>query len=331
MAKISWHSLWLLFCQAVVVVSAVVYVSFVVLRGELFPPSYSSAVSRALPSVVSIYGRDSRGIENSIGSGVIINSAGHILTNYHLIANVGSIEVELKNGESFAAEILGVDPEIDIAVLRVEADGLPAIVPAADHRLQPGDVVFAIGNPFGLNRSATMGIVSAIGRSRLGLHDFEKFIQTDAAINPGSSGGALADVNGRLVGINSALFSRQHGVKPQGIGFAIPAGLAMNAYDELTKQQPAVDNFWGMRVRQISPRLREMISRLEAGDSAYLVSRVWRNTLAAQAAIQVGDVILTINGGLPETMIQAGQVKPTATKILVLRGNEEREVHLRKL
>ena len=324
----NWRSLWVLFTQAVVVFAAAAIVFAVFQRTAQLPDSYSDAVSRALPSVVSIYGRSSDGgsdNDGSVGSGVIVSKDGHILTNYHLIANVGAIEVRLKDGDSHTAVIVGVDPEIDIAVLRITASDLPAIAAANDSQLAPGDIVFAIGNPFGLNRTTTMGIVSAIGRDRLGLHNFERFIQTDAAINPGSSGGALANAKGQLVGINSALFYRQRGITPQGIGFAVPAGLAMRSYERLVAESD--DNgddgdYWGAEIRQMSPRLRDDIVGNKTA-SRLLVAKVRENSPAAVAGVKAGDIVLMLDGDDADKSIESQWLPTAAKRLVVLRGGSE--------
>ena len=160
-------------------------------------------------------------VENSLGSGVIINRDGYVLTNNHVIQGADAIQVSLKDGRSSTATVIGTDPETDIALLKIDLDNLPVITIGDSEQLEIGDVVLAIGNPFGVGQTVTMGIVSATGRTQLGINTFENFIQTDAAINPGNSGGALVDAYGRLIGINTAIFSRSGG--SQGVGFAIPA------------------------------------------------------------------------------------------------------------
>lgn len=325
----NWRSLWTLFAQAVVVFAAAAIVFTVFQRTMRLPDSYSEAVSRALPSVVSLYGRDVDGNDSSVGSGVIVSQNGHILTNYHLIANVGAIEVHLKDGEAHDAEVIGVDPEIDIAVLRIKTDNLSAIPAADDAQLAPGDIVFAIGNPFGLNRSATMGIVSAIGRDHLGLYDIERFIQTDAAINPGSSGGALANAKGQLVGINSALFYRQRGVAPQGIGFAVPAGLAMRSYRRLIAVDNDDNDVWGVEIKRMSARLRDDVAEGKT-DSTLLITKIRADSPARAAGFKIGDIIMELNGGKPEALITSDKLPAAAKTVLVLRGGDEHALTLKK-
>lgn len=325
------RQLWQLFAQAVTIFSAAAVVAAVFMHVMSKPSSYRDAVSRVLPSVVSITGRDEDGADISIGSGVVISRDGHILTNYHLIANAGKIKVGVSNGDFYVPELIGIAPEIDIAVLRINAADLPPAISAAeDGDLEPGDIVFAIGNPFGLNRSTTMGIVSAIGRDRLGLHGVEQFIQTDAAINPGNSGGALANADGKLVGINSALFYRQHGIMPQGIGFAVPAGIAMDAYGQLVGGAAAPAK--GAQLRGLSPRLREEVFGNVHSPiwlQAMLVTRVWRGSAAAAGGLQVGDVVLRINDSSPQQYIEKGALLPDAQRLEVRRGNEEFVLNLR--
>lgn len=323
---------WRLFAQAITVFAAAALVVGVYKQVAGGALSYRDAVSKVLPSVVSIYGRDSSGVESSIGSGVIISRSGYVLTNYHLIANVGEIEIGLKNGDTYLARLIGIDPDIDIAVLKVEADDLPAIGTAEDKSVQPGDIVFAIGNPFGLNRSTTMGIVSAIGRDRLGLHGFEQFIQTDAAINPGSSGGALADTRGQLIGINSALFYRQHGIAPQGIGFAIPVGLVMNSYQRLIREpQPAAGDL-GAEIRALSPRLRaEVMDATHEKTVHYLlVTRVWQGSIAARQGMEVGDIVVSINGAPARSHVHERQLRDTARQLEIIRGKDKFTLNLAK-
>ena len=316
--------LWRLFAQAITIFGAAAVVATVFFHAGDKPLSYSDAVSKALPSVVSVYGRDEHGAEISIGSGVIVGKEGYILTNYHLIANIEKIEISLQNGASYVAKLVGIDPDIDIAVLHVNASGLTAITAADNKALEPGDIVFAIGNPFGLNRSTTMGIVSAIGRDRLGLHGYERFIQTDAAINPGSSGGALANASGKLVGINSALFYREHGVTPQGIGFAIPAELAMNSYGRLVNTVLPEEGLPGAEIRRLSPRLRSEVLGNRSGTISYmLTARVWKNSLAARKGLQVGDIIMRINGDNPQRYIEDGKLLSSARQLEILRNGEE--------
>lgn len=172
--------------------------------------------------------------ENSLGSGVIVSPQGYIITNHHVIESADEIEVALSDGRTLSAKVVGTDPETDLAVLKVESDDLPTITLADPDQSNVGDVVLAIGNPFGVGQTVTQGIISALGRSHLGINTFENFIQTDASINPGNSGGALIDTNGNLVGVNSAIYSRSGG--SMGIGFAIPVSLAKQIMEQIIKQ-----------------------------------------------------------------------------------------------
>lgn len=268
-------SLWLLFAQTVAVLTAATLVWQTFWRVPV--ASYADKLSRALPSVVGIYGRHHADLPSSgtsVGAGVIVG-AEHVLTNYHLIANMAVVEVDV-NGDKRMAEVVGLAPEIDIALLRAPgAKQLPVIEFADDSNLQQGDVVFAIGNPFGLNRSVSMGIISAVGRSQLGLINQEDFIQTDAAINPGSSGGALINASGELIGISSALFARHPEATPQGIGFAVRANVVRRSLqDFLPQSKTPADNPLGAELRPLSERLQEdILDFTPASQPVMLVSK----------------------------------------------------------
>ena len=323
----SVKSLALLFCRAAVVAAAVL-LAWQALRPQ--PPSYRDALARVLPSVAGIYGGQARPhLTDSIGAGVVVD-ARHILTNYHLVANMAEIEADV-NGALYSAELVGVDPEIDIAVLRVEGGKMPPIVFAEDADLQRGDVVFAVGNPFGLNRSASMGIVSAVGRNLADTPHRENFIQTDAAINPGSSGGALANIRGELVGVNSALFARvsSAGGGAQGIGFAVPAVLVRRSLRDFLPQQPSTENPFGAEVRPMSARMhREVLDFTPAATPVMLVSRVWSGTPAAKMDVRPGDIVLEIDGRPAHDLSETGALSPSLQSIIVLRGGERRRLIL---
>ena len=320
----SFKSWWLLFAQAVAILSAAALV------WQLFwrPPqaSYADTLAQVLPSVVGVYGRRAADLppsNSSIGSGVIVG--GYILTNYHLIANMAAIEVDAGGGRHLA-EVVGVDPDIDLAVLRVpEATFLPSIVFADDDDLRQGDVVFAIGNPFGLQRSASMGIVSAVGRKSLGLTLAEDFIQTDAAINPGSSGGALTNTEGELVGINSALFASHSAATPQGIGFAVRAGAIRRSLAYFVSPSPvSEDNAIGAEVRPISERLQDEILDFRPDSKpVMLVSRIWPGTPAAVLGLLPGDIVLQVNGVPPLEVSETGVLPEFLRNITVLRAGEK--------
>jgi len=281
------------------------------------PGSYRDAARAALPSVVHIYttqtvrqqrhpllddpifrhffGERPDGPAQraaGLGSGVIVSPNGYILTNYHVIEGADDIEVSLNDGSTHKARVIGSDPESDVAVLQIKADKLPAITFDRDERVRVGDVVLAIGNPFGVGQTVTMGIVSALGRSHLGINTFENFIQTDAAINPGNSGGALVDVSGNLVGINTAIYSRSGG--SLGIGFAIPASSARDIMEQIIKSGSVTRGWIGVESQEISPELAESFG-LPDTDGA-LVAGVVRGSPADSAGIRPGDVLLAVAG-----------------------------------
>ena len=279
--------------------------------------SFRDAARAALPSVVHIYttqkikqqrhplfedpifrhffGERPEGQEqrnSGLGSGVIVSPNGYILTNFHVVEAADDIQVALNDGKTYKARVIGSDPESDLAVLQIKADKLPTIVFGQTENLRVGDVVLAIGNPFGVGQTVTMGIVSALGRSHLGINTFENFIQTDAAINPGNSGGALVDVNGNLVGINTAIYSRTGG--NHGIGFAIPAASARSIMEQII-QSGAVTRGWiGVEAQEISPELAESFGLPDTEGA--LIAGVMRSSPADAAGIRPGDVLLAVAG-----------------------------------
>ncbi len=279
--------------------------------------SYADAVDRAAPAVVNIYTRtlvrqpanpllndpffrkffnseqlpQRERIESSLGSGVILNEQGYVVTNNHVISGADSIVVALRDGREALAEVVGLDPETDLAVLRIELDDLPSITLASEES-RIGDVALAIGNPFGVGQTVTMGIISATGRNRLGLSTYEDFIQTDAAINPGNSGGALIDAYGNLIGINTAIFSKSGG--SQGIGFAIPSTLARQVMQDLISNGRVIRGWLGIEIQELTPRLAESFG---VGDRpGLIIAGIFRNGPAHQAGLQPGDVLLQIAG-----------------------------------
>ncbi|MBB6082225.1 serine protease DegQ [Castellaniella defragrans] len=282
------------------------------------PFSYADAVARAAPSVVNIYtakhvdvplvplpadpglerflrglpGFTRRESATSLGSGVIVRADGTILTNYHVIEAADAIEVRLRDGRQAAAKLVGADPESDLAVLKIGLPDLPAIAFDPAPSVRVGDVVLAIGNPFGVGQTTTQGIVSAVGRNRLGLNTYEDFIQTDAAINPGNSGGALIDARGELVGINTAIYSETGG--SLGIGFAIPAAAAHHILDEILTYGRVRRGWLGLEPQDITPDLAQAF-RLKDTRGA-IVARVLPGGPAAGAGVRVGDVIRTLDG-----------------------------------
>ncbi len=226
----------------------------------------------------------------SLGSGVIIGPEGYILTNHHVIEAADEIEVALADGRKAPARVIGTDPETDLAVLKADVGDLPAITFGNLQQLNVGDVVLAIGNPFGVGQTVTMGIVSALGRSHLGISTFENFIQTDAAINPGNSGGALVDAAGNLVGINSAIYSRTGG--SLGIGFAIPADLARQVMEQIVRTGSVTRGWIGVEVQDISRELAESF-RLPTTEGT-LIAGVQRGGPADRAGVKPGDILVAV-------------------------------------
>jgi len=279
--------------------------------------SFREAVNRAQPAVVNIFTskqvktprhplmedplfrhffgdqlRENSQRASSLGSGVIVSSSGYILTNHHVVEAADEIEIALADGKKLRARTVGSDPETDLAVLQVQGNGLPAITLGNDGGLRVGDVVLAIGNPFGVGQTVTMGIVSALGRSQLGINTFENFIQTDAAINPGNSGGALIDANGNLVGINTAIYSRSGG--SLGIGFAIPVTSAKQVMEQIISSGSVTRGWIGVEAQEISAELAESF-KLRSTEGA-LIAGVVRGGPADRAGIKPGDILLAVEG-----------------------------------
>ncbi|MBZ0235681.1 MAG: DegQ family serine endoprotease [Deltaproteobacteria bacterium] len=238
--------------------------------------------------------------ERSLGSGVIVSSDGVILTNNHVVDRGDEIRVALHDGRELDAKIVGTDPESDVAVLRVDAKNLPAIEVADSSQIRVGDLVLAVGNPFGIGQTVTMGIISATGRANMGITDYEDFIQTDAAINPGNSGGALVDMNGRLIGINTAIVSRSGGY--QGVGFAIPSNMALQVKDAILGHGKVMRGWLGVTIQNVTEDLAHSMN-LQARRGV-LVSDVTPGSPAAKAGIARGDVILSVNGHATNTSAQ---------------------------
>ncbi|MCP4127620.1 MAG: trypsin-like serine protease [Gammaproteobacteria bacterium] len=286
------------------------------------PASYASAVKRASPSVVNVYttkltvqrnkpffddpviqrffdkrfsAKPRLKRESSLGSGVIISSDGLIMTNNHVIKDAEKIRVVLSDGRNLQAQIVGTDPDTDLALLNTGTKDLHAIQSGDSNTLQVGDVVLAIGNPFGVGQTVTMGIVGATGRSHLGINTFENFIQTDAAINPGNSGGALINAHGQLVGINTAIFSKSGG--SHGIGFAIPVKLAEGVMRQILKHGRVVRGWLGLAGQDMTPELAASFELKET--SGVLISGVLDDGPADRAGIKPGDIISRINSQGP--------------------------------
>ena len=279
--------------------------------------SYNDAVRKAAPSVVSIFtSKEVKRPRNpfmndplfrhffgerfedeaqrafSLGSGVIISPRGYILTNQHVVEAADEIEVALSEGKKLVAKVVGSDPETDLAVLQVDAQDLPAITLAQEENLRVGDVVLAIGNPLGVGQTVTMGIVSALHRTGLRINTFENFIQTDAAINQGNSGGALIDTSGSLVGINTAILSQSGG--SIGIGFAIPVSIAKQVTEQLIATGAVTRGWVGVELQEITPELAESF---KLGTTAgVLVAGVQRGSPAERAGIKPGDIVVSVDG-----------------------------------
>ncbi len=230
--------------------------------------------------------------QQGLGSGVILLEEGYILTSNHVIDGADEIKVALGNeSKTFAAKVVGTDPQTDVAVIKVEGEKLPAATVADSSKLEVGDIVLAVGNPFGVGQAVTMGIVSAVGRGGFGIVEYEDFIQTDASINPGNSGGALVDAEGRLVGINTAILSRSGG--SSGVGFAVPINMARGVMDKIIKQGKVTRGYLGVIIQPITPELVEVMSL--PGLKGALVADVSSNSPAARIGIKPGDVITRLN------------------------------------
>jgi serine protease Do len=231
--------------------------------------------------------------ERGLGSGVVVTKDGYILTNNHVVDGADEIKVTLtRNKQEYTAKVVGRDSRTDIAVLKIEGKDLPFITLGDSDKIEVGDVVLAIGNPFGVGQAVTQGIISALGRGGLGIEEYEDFIQTDASINPGNSGGALVDVEGRLIGINTAILSRSGG--SIGVGFAVPVNLVRNIMDRLLKDGKVVRGFLGIKMGELTPELAREFKASESG--GVLVDDVFEKTAAAEAGIKAGDIIVEING-----------------------------------
>ena len=298
---------------------------------EPAPGSLSTAARKAAPAVVSIntskaavrhprsddpwfqffFGdQDNQQAQAGLGSGVIISPDGYILTNNHVVEGADEIEVTLPDSRRARARVIGTDPETDLAILKIELDKLPVIVLGNSDTLAVGDRVLAIGNPFGVGQTVTSGIVSALGRTQLGINTFENFIQTDAAINPGNSGGALVDVNGNLLGINTAIYSRSGG--SMGIGFAIPVSTAKMVLDSIVKDGQVTRGWIGVEPSELSPELAETFG-VKATEGV-IVTGVLQDGPGAQAGIRPGDVIVRVAGAsinnVPTLLSTVAALKP---------------------
>jgi len=315
--------------------------------GGATPGSFRDAAGRAMPAVVNIL--TSKALRNahpllkdpffrrffgdktppqeqmaSLGSGVIASSDGYILTNFHVIEGADEIEVGLADGRKAAATIVGTDPETDLAVIRIRADKLPVIVLGDPAQARVGDVVLAIGNPFGVGQTVTLGIISALGRNNLHINHFENFIQTDAAINFGNSGGALVDTRGNLLGINSAIYSQTGG--SVGIGFAIPVTTAKTVLDAIVKHGQVVRGWIGVESQDITPELARSFGL--AREQGAIIAGVVRGSPADRAGVQPGDILLAVEGrqiaSTNDMMNRIADLAPGGTaKLTLMRKNRE--------
>ena len=313
------------------------------------PVSYANAVSRAAPAVANLYTTkmvskpshplfddpmfrrffgdnlpQQKRMESSLGSAVIMSAEGYLLTNNHVTAGADQIIVALRDGRETIAQLVGSDPETDLAVLKIDLKNLPAMTLGRSDGIRTGDVCLAIGNPFGVGQTVTMGIISATGRNQLGLNTYEDFIQTDAAINPGNSGGALVDAAGNLIGINTAIFSKSGG--SQGIGFAIPTKLALEVMKSIIEHGQVIRGWLGIEVQSLTPDLAESFGM--NGRPGIVVAGIFRDGPAQKAGMQLGDVILSIDGEPANdgrrSMNQVARIKPSdKVAILVLRNGKE--------
>jgi serine protease DegS len=297
------------------------------------PVSYADAVEKATPAVVNIhtakvithrvhpllkdpifqkffgdsFAKARKEIQTSLGSGVLIGNRGHVLTNNHVIEGADQIQVLLADGRSARAEVVGTDLDTDLAVLHISTNDLPGIVIGDSRRLRVGDVVLAIGNPFGVGQTVTSGIISATGRDHLGITAYEDFIQTDAAINPGNSGGALINTHGELIGINSAIYSKTGG--SMGIGFAIPINLAKGVMTQIIENGYVIRGWLGIEAQDMTPQLAKSIGL--PFKPGMRISMVIKNGPAAEAGLLSGDILVAING---KPIEEASEVMKTISR-----------------
>lgn len=319
------------------------------MRSVMREDSYADAVARAAPSVVNVYttkhvnvplaplpddpvlrqlfgqvpGISRRQATTSLGSGVVVDHDGYVLTNYHVVQAADAIEVALADGRKDTAQVVGADPDTDLAVLKLASlRNLPAAALAPERRLRVGDVVLAIGNPFGVGQTTTQGIVSALERNGLGLNAYENFIQTDAAINPGNSGGALVDAQGNLVGINTAIYSESGG--SLGIGFATPIDIARKVMDEIVKTGGVKRGWLGVEPQDLTPELARAF-QMERDAGGVIIAGMLRDSPAARGGLRVGDIVQTVNGkpvmDTPGLLAAIAQLTPGRRATLgLLRG-----------
>ncbi|MFT3717769.1 S1C family serine protease [Pseudorhodoferax sp.] len=316
--------------------------------GSVAAGSFAPAAKRAAPAVVSIntstaarhpnsndpwfrffFGDRGAEPQAGLGSGVIVSQEGYVLTNNHVVEGADTIEVVLNDARRAQAQVVGTDPETDLAVLKIDLDKLPVMVLGSSDALQVGDQVLAIGNPFGVGQTVTSGIVSALGRNQLGLALYQDFIQTDAAINPGNSGGALVDMSGNLLGINTAIYSRSGG--SMGIGFAIPVSTAKLVLEGIVRDGQVTRGWIGVEPNDLSPELAETFG--VKATSGVIITGVLQNGPAAQAGIRPGDVIAQVAGrpvvNVSELLSSVAALKPgESAPFAVLRRGEQLTVQV---
>jgi serine protease DegQ len=339
---------WLAWRAHVIEVRESVAPSAMPVQAGARPFSFSEAAKKAIPSVVNISATRQLKRRNpmlddpafqrffgerfnlpmetqlSLGSGVIVSREGYILTNDHVVEGVSDIRVTLGDGRTVEGKIVGTDPDTDLAVVRVSVSGLTPMTFGQSDQMKVGDVVLAIGDPFSVGQTVTMGIVSALGRELGPTNPFGSFIQTDAAINPGNSGGALVDVAGNLIGINTLIFSRSGGY--QGIGFAIPVSLAKSVLEQIIETGSVTRGWFGVDVADISSDLAESLGL--KGTRGAIVGAIERGSPAEKAGLRLGDIITTINGRtIPDTstaLNAIAEVPPgKSVPVKVIRRNQE--------
>jgi serine protease Do len=295
----------------------------------------STVKAEAMPQLPGFFGQmfpqmqQGPRVEHGLGSGVIVTKDGYILTNNHVVDGAKEVKVSLQDGRQFTAKVVGRDPKSDIAVVKIDAKDLPVVAMADSEKVQVGDVVLAVGNPFGVGQTVTSGIVSATDRGNVGIEDYEDFIQTDAAINPGNSGGALIDINGRLIGINTAILSRSGG--SQGMGFAIPSDLARTVMESLIADGHVTRGYLGVMIQSITPALASEFNL--KNNKGALIGDVVPDGPAAKAGFTDGDVVTEFNGhsviDSRHLRLEVAETQPgTKVPVEILRNGESKKLEV---